>query len=62
MGMAPFAQGGTLHVDAVRIFAVWTVRGMYSEALHYVALIIANGAADGGRGGNELDDAARHLR
>jgi hypothetical protein len=62
MGVAPLAQGGTLHIDAVRVFAVWIVRGMYSEALHYVALIIANRAADGGRGKDELVDAARHLR
>jgi hypothetical protein len=59
--VAPLAQGGTLHVDAVRAFAAWTVRDMYSEALHYVALIIVNGAVDSVRGRNELDDVARHL-
>jgi hypothetical protein len=61
MGVATLAQGTTLHIDVVRVFAVWAVRGMCSEALHHVALIIASEAADGIRGRNGLDDAARHL-
>ena len=61
MGMAPLAQGATLHVDAARVFAAWAVRGMCSDAPHHVALIIASGATDGVGGRNELDDAARHL-
>jgi hypothetical protein len=61
MGVATLAQGTALHVDAVRVFAAWAVRGMCSEALHHVALIIASGAADGVGGRSKLDDAARHL-
>ena len=61
MGVAPLAQSVTLHADAVRVFAAWAVRGMSSEVLHYIALIIASGAADGVGGRNELDDTARHL-
>lgn len=34
---------------------------MYSQVLHYVAVITANGAADGVRGRNKLNDAASHL-
>jgi hypothetical protein len=34
---------------------------MCSEALYYIALIIASGAVDGVGGRNELDDAAKHL-
>jgi hypothetical protein len=44
MGVVPLAQGATLDVDVVGVFAARTVRGMCSEALYYVALIIANGA------------------
>jgi hypothetical protein len=61
MGVAPLAYGVTLYIDAVRVFAAWAVRGMCSEALYYIALIIASGEADGVGGRNELDDAARHL-
>jgi hypothetical protein len=61
VGVAPFAQGATVHVDAVRIIAVRAVRGVRREALHDVALIVAGGAADGVGGRNELDDTARHL-
>jgi len=64
IGMATVTQGATFHVDVEGVCAAWAVRGVRGEVLHYVALIVAGGAADGVEGGggrDEVDSSARHL-
>jgi hypothetical protein len=58
--MATITEGVTIHVDAEGVSAAWAVRGMCSEVLHHIALIIMSEVADGVGGRNELDDASRH--